>query len=273
MQIRDVLKDYNSNDKISRMESELLLAHVLNVTRSYLYLHFAENVPDEKNNFFRKLVQRRQQGEPLAYILGNCEFWDLQFAVNKHVLIPRPETELLVEITLQSLNKQQPLTIADLGTGSGAVSLALAHECHNWHIYATDNSAEALQVARSNIKNLELTNVTCYHGEWCDALPARQFAAIVSNPPYIATDDPYVQDSVKQFEPACALFAGEDGLAAIKKIISQAPQKLAKQGWLMFEHGFQQGASVKKLMLDNGFVNVTTHKDLAGHDRVTAGHL
>jgi len=271
MQIRDILKNNYSKEQITRLEMELLLSHVLQVTRVYLYMCFALNISEEQYARFLQLMQRRLQGEPLAYILGTCEFWDLQFSVTSSVLIPRPETELLIEIALQLLDKNKNSHVADLGTGSGAVALALAHECNNWQIYATDNSWRALQVAKRNIQDLKLTNITCLHGEWCNALPQKQFDAIISNPPYIAINDPYVQESVRQFEPPEALFAGEDGLDAIRQIIKQAPKKLIAQGWLLLEHGFLQGESVRELLRQYGFCEVQTHKDLSGHDRVTIG--
>lgn len=270
MQIRDILKKYNDK-QCKQLDMELLLAHVLQVTRSYLYLHVAEEVQDEKYDLLQNLVNRYLTGEPLAYILGNCEFWDLQLAVNHEVLIPRPETELLVELALQKLNNQQPLMIADLGTGSGAVALALARERSHWHICATDNSGSALRLAKRNSQELNLPNITFSYGDWCDALPKRKFAAIVSNPPYIAVDDIYVQESVKKFEPKAAVFAEENGLAAIRKIIKQAPSMLLKQGQLMLEHGFNQRKEVQELMVNGGFNEVETYQDLSGHDRVTLG--
>lgn len=272
---------------ISHRETEIILCHVLKVPRSYLYSHPEATVDEASAAVCYALLQRRQQGEPLAYILGNCGFWSFNLEIDNSVLVPRPETELLVKMALQYLDKRAWLNLAELGTGSGAVALALAQEGVRWHVCATDISENALAIAQKNAKKLGLSNVNFFHGDWCAALPhanpslpsapatkslpAHRFHAIISNPPYVAIDDPNLQDNVKCFEPHLALFAGKDGLDAIKTITTQATRQLEHSGWLMLEHGFMQGKEVRQLMHAENFVEIVTHKDFAGHERVTVG--
>jgi|GEM_PF-51932 len=278
LSIKNLLKKYNADH--ASLTIELVLSHILRVSRDNLHINPEIILTPKQLNAVDALLQRHYQGEPLAYILGTCEFWSLTLEIDNSTLIPRPETELLVELSLRYLDADVSLKIAELGTGSGAIALALAHERRNWLIYATDISNNALQIAKNNAKKLDLSNIIFALSDWCNALPSKtelpstqvnKFDAIISNPPYVALSDPNLQANVKQFEPSLALFAGDDGLDAIRIIIAQASTKLIKGGWLMLEHGFNQGNQVRKLMIKNKFSDIATHKDLAGHERVTIG--
>jgi release factor glutamine methyltransferase len=208
-------------------------------------------------------------GKPVAYITGIREFWSLSLRVNDHVLIPRAETELLVETVLKLLPPDQPQSLVDLGTGCGAIALALARERPQWQVYATDISNEALKLAQLNCNLLNITNVKFFHGDWFAAIPPQKFNAIVSNPPYIDNEDPTVDPLVKKYEPTLALISPQQGLAAIGHIATHAHNYLQKGGILLFEHGSMQRAAVETIFKKNGFSNVECVQDYAGHPRVS----
>lgn len=256
-----------------QLDTELLLAFVLNVDRVFLYKNPEFILYSDQLNLFESLINRRLRGEPIAYILGKKEFWSQEFFVDANVLIPRPETELLVEKTLEFFQdkKNAKITLADLGTGSGAIALALARENPDWQIIATDNSPAALTVAKKNAQNLKITNVEFYLGNWCDALPNLKFDAIVSNPPYIKNDDPHLLNGDVRFEPKNALVGGDDGLKAYHEIITQAKNKLKTKGILLLEHGFDQREAITNLLEQNKFTQIVSYRDLANLDRVTSG--
>ena len=251
---------------INRLDAEVLLAHALNVDRSYLYSHPEKTM--DTDTFFA-LCQRRLQGEPIAYLIGKKEFWESSFLVNKNVLIPRPETELLVEEILSRYPVGEPLSVAELGTGSGAIALSLAKARANWKIVATDSQPEALKVAEQNQKNLNLSNVRFVQGDWCLPLSDETFDVIVSNPPYIAESDPNLQQGDLRFEPMTALVADDEGLADIQKIAEQARTYLKSSGILLFEHGCSQADAVKQCLCSLDYRNILCLKDLAGLSRVT----
>jgi len=254
------------------LDAELLLAHVLNFTRAQLISRAENNIEQLDQDRFWQLLERRLAGEPIAYLLGYREFWSLKLAVSPATLIPRPETELLVELALQKLTpNDSSVRVADLGTGSGAIALALASERPQAHIVATDASPIALELAKNNAVALAISNVEFRLGEWCVPLAAELFTVIVSNPPYLAARDPHLTQGDLRFEPASALVAGNDGLADLKVIIKQAWDHLVTGGWLLVEHGFDQADAVQELFLQAGYANVTSHKDLAGIDRVVVG--
>jgi release factor glutamine methyltransferase len=248
------------------LDVELLLAHVLKKDRSYLHSHYDQELTPIIIKAFSILLEQRLTGKPIAYILQHKEFWSLDLEINEYVLIPRPETELLVELALKSLPTNKKLHIADLGTGSGAIALALAKERPNWLITATDKSYNALIVAKKNADRLSLTNVQFVLSDWGLNLPKHKFDAIISNPPYIAEDDPHLLGSIK-FEPHLALIAKNNGLEAIATIINQTKNKLMPNGLLLLEHGKTQGNLVKKILETNGYKNIIQHQDLAGLDR------
>ncbi len=254
----------------SRLDAELLLAYTLHKPRSYLYAHPEQNLSTEQIKNFSKLLKRRLTYEPIAYILGHKEFYSLDLQVNKNVLIPRPETELLVELVLAKFGSQAKINLADLGTGSGAIALTIANERPNWQIFATDKSAKALTVAKNNARQLGIQNIKFLQGNWCYALPISNLNVIVSNPPYICKHDSNLQ-KITKFEPTLALAADNGGLQHIKTIIKQAKNFLITKGLLILEHGFNQGNKVRQLMEDQKYTNIETHQDLAGNERVTIG--
>lgn len=254
-----------------QLDAELLLSQVLGRPRSYLYT-WPERQPDaEQNARFHELLARRLIGEPIAYLTGRREFWSLELEVSPDTLIPRPETELLVEQALQRLPPDTPCRVADLGTGSGAIALALAHERPRAHIVATDASVAALTVAERNARRLALDNIEFRPGDWCTALPRTAFDLIVSNPPYVAADSACLHQGDLRFEPRSALTDDGDGLGALRRIIRQAPDHLAANGWLLLEHGHDQGTAVADLLHAAGFREVAGRRDAAGLDRISAG--
>ena len=278
----------------ARVEAELLLIHVLGVSRAWLVAHAEDEIGDEKCAAFEALITRRARGEPIAYLTGSRGFHALDLRVTPDVLIPRAETELLVELALARIPRspdeaqQNPgatshmapdsvslhpgYRIADLGTGSGAIALAIARARPDACVLATDASEAALKIARDNARRLDLANVEFAHGDWCDALgDARDFDLIVSNPPYIADDDPHLREGDLRFEPRAALASGADGLAAIRTIVHEARTHLRPGGWLLIEHGFEQGAAVRGLLEQSGYREVFTECDLERRERVSGG--
>lgn len=253
------------------LDANVLLAHVLDVARSWLLAH-PEHCPDAAAAArYRRQLTRRGRGEPLAYLVGQREFWSLELAVTPAVLVPRPDTECLVEQALARIPAGRPIIVADLGTGSGAVALAIARERPAARIIATDASHDALAVARDNANRLALTNVTFELGDWFKPLEELRAACIVSNPPYVAEDDPHLTNAELSFEPRHALVADDGGLAALHHIIDHAPAHLMAGGWLLLEHGCEQRAAVASRMRQAGFVGLASYTDLGGRDRVTAG--
>ncbi|HVH84431.1 MAG TPA: peptide chain release factor N(5)-glutamine methyltransferase [Steroidobacteraceae bacterium] len=253
------------------LEAELLLAHVLAAPRARLKSHPETAVAATAAQRYRELIRRRAGGEPLAYLTGRREFWSLELAVTPAVLIPRPETELLVERAL-ILGKERAARVADLGTGSGAIALALARERPDWRIVATDVSPPALAVARANAAALGVTSIEFLAGNWFEPLAAARFELIVSNPPYVAADDPALADTGLAFEPPLALTpAAGDALAALRLLARGAGAHLEPGGWLLLEHGASQGPEVRAELVAAGFAHVRSHQDLAGHERMTEG--
>jgi len=252
------------------LDAELLLAHALDVGRARLRSH-AEEVPGpDAAARFIALIERRAAGEPVAYILGRKDFWTLELGVSPAVLVPRPETELLVERAL-ALGPDGEAKAADLGTGSGAIALALASARPLWRIVATDISAAALAVARANAAALGLVRVEMVQSDWLAGLPGRRFHLLVSNPPYVAAGDPALGQPELLREPRLALVAAEDGLAALRRIAADAPDHLEPGGWLLLEHGATQAAAVAGALVARGFAQVRSHRDLAGRERMTEG--
>lgn len=255
----------------TRADAERLLAYALGRDRAWLIAHRDDAVAPALAGQVRCCVSRRVAGEPVAYIVGRRGFHAIDLAVTPDVLVPRPETELLVELALRRMPQGEKVDIADLGTGSGAIALAVAHAHPRSRVLATDVGNAALDVARGNARRLGLHNVEFACGDWCTALGARHFDLIVSNPPYIAENDAHLTRGDLRFEPRMALASGVDGLNAIRAIVRNAPAHLDPGGWLLLEHGFDQGAAVRALMQQSGFVEVFTERDLEGRDRVSGG--
>lgn len=257
-----------------QLDGELLLAHILNKPRSYFFTWPEALLTKEQLSAFRQLLEQRQQGVPVAYLTGQREFWSLQLKVTEATLIPRPDTELLVELALgmDDLPGQKTaanIKVADLGTGTGAIALALARERPNWEVTAIDKSPEALAVARENANTHRIPNVRFLEGSWCSPLAEDSMDILVSNPPYIPSDDPHLKEGDVRFEPTTALVSGTDGLDDIRTITQQAVKSLKPGGWLLLEHGYDQGHGVQSILTMAGFRQVRTETDLAGHDRVT----
>ena len=254
-----------------RLDAEVLLAAALGRGRSYLRA-WPERTPEpEQAARFAAWLERRLTGEPIAYLLGRREFWSLDLNVTPDTLIPRPETELLVDLALARLPADRPIAIADLGTGSGAIALALATERPRARIVATDRRLAALRVARGNAGRSNILNVEFREGDWCAPLAGERFDLIASNPPYVAATDSRWREGELRFEPPGALVAGEDGLDAIRAIIARAPACLRPEGWLLLEHGYDQGEAVPALLRERGFVEVADHRDAAGVSRASCG--
>lgn len=242
---------------------------MLGLSRTQLHINARTPIDVAEEQRFAELIMRRTRGEPIAYLLGQREFWSLNFFVTPDTLIPRPETELLVELLLAKLPAEPASKIADLGTGCGAIALAIASERPHWSIVATDYAEAALAVAQRNAEHLQLKNVAFRQGHWCAALAQERFAAIVSNPPYIANDLP--EDL--RFEPVSALLSPNHGLSDLAQIIDAAPAHLVPGGWLLLEHGYDQAAAVQSMLHARGFDPVEGYADLAGIMRVAIGQL
>jgi release factor glutamine methyltransferase len=257
----------------ARHEAEQLLLHVLGVERAWLFAHATDAVDQDARQRFELLVARRAEGHPLAYLVGRRGFWTLDLQVNTATLIPRPETELLVEQALARLPDDDMVRVADMGTGSGAVALSIASERPLATVMATDVLGPALAVAVKNAQAHGLENVWFRRGHWFVALGADRFDMIVSNPPYIAAGDPHLAQGDLRFEPPPALASGADGLDAIREIVAGAPEHLVPGGWLLLEHGWDQGEAIRALLEQAGFVDAQTVQDLEQRDRVTLGRL
>jgi release factor glutamine methyltransferase len=253
----------------ARLDAEVLAMHVTGLARAALITHAQERLSPENGQRLEELLARRVRGEPVAYLTGRREFWSLEFLVTPDVLIPRPETELLVEQALARIPTDAEWTIADLGTGSGAVALAIARERPRCRVIATDASEAALAIARANAMRLAITNVEFRHGEWLIPLAGEVMNMIVTNPPYIAEQDPHLAQGDVRFEPRAALVAGADGLDAIRIIAAGAGAHLKPGGWLLLEHGNDQGGHVARLLQEHGYRAIHGHTDLAGLDRIT----
>lgn len=276
MQIREALQQASryleSSSDSARLDAELLLGKVLGKPRGYLFTWPEKELKPEESHQFQSLLAQRLQGQPVAYLLGYREFWGMELEVSPATLIPRPDTELIVELALEHLAQTVAPRILDLGTGTGAIALALAKERPDAHILALDNSVAALAVAQRNQHRLGFSHVNWLASNWLSALaPAKQFSLIVSNPPYIAEHDPHLSQGDLRFEPRSALSSGAQGLADLSYLIQTVPDYLQAGGWLMLEHGYTQGAEVAAVFTDTGYTELACYQDLAEHDRVSLG--
>lgn len=259
--------------QIPGVDAELILAHVLGKSRGWLFAHADAEVSDQARAAFHALLQRRMAGEPVAYLTGRQGFWTLDLEVGPATLIPRPETERLVELALERIPLDAAMHVADLGTGSGAIALAIARERPQARVIATDASAAALELARRNAIRHGLAAIEFRCGDWLAPLGRERFGLIASNPPYIADGDPHLAEGDLRFEPPSALSSGPDGLAAIRSLINGAPAHLDAGGWLLLEHGWDQGEALRALLDAQGFVEIGTERDLEGRERVTVGRM
>jgi release factor glutamine methyltransferase len=259
--------------RIEAVDAELLLAHAAGLSRGSLYARGDDPLDPHVARAFDALVARRAAGEPVAYLVGSRGFWSLDLRVTPDTLVPRPETERLVELALERIPPGAAIDVLDLGTGSGAIALAIARERPRARILATDASAAALEVAAGNARRLGIDNVRFARGDWWTAAGDARFDVVASNPPYIADDDPHLAQGDLPREPRSALASGRDGLDAIRAIVAGAPARLRPGGWLLLEHGFDQGGAVRGLLRASGFAAVATATDLEGRDRVSSGCL
>ncbi|EPM44047.1 N5-glutamine S-adenosyl-L-methionine-dependent methyltransferase [Pseudomonas syringae pv. actinidiae ICMP 19099] len=255
----------------ARLDIELLLAAALGKPRSFLHTWPERIVSTEAAVAFAGYLQRRRTGEPVAYIIGQQGFWKLDLEVAPHTLIPRPETEMLVEAALELVPAFAPAQVLDLGTGTGAIALALANDRQQWKVTAVDRVPEAVALAERNRQRLQLDNAQVLNSHWFSALEGRQFDLIISNPPYIADADPHLSAGDVRFEPSSALTAGSDGLDDLRTIIADASAHLNADGWLLLEHGYDQGPAVRELLIRHGFERIQTRRDLGEHERITFG--
>jgi release factor glutamine methyltransferase len=255
----------------ARIEAQMLLGEVLDVSRAWMIANAEATLAPALGERFFALLQRRLDGEPVAYILGRREFYGLEFKVAPGVLIPRPDTETLVETALQRIPAHSPLRVLDLGTGSGAIAIAIAVHRPQAQVVAVDASPAALDIARTNAAALGAANLRLLQSDWFSALEQQCFEIIVSNPPYIAAADPHLTQGDLRFEPSTALASGADGLDDIRRIVATAPEHLTAGGWLLLEHGYDQSGWVAELLKGEGFSEVGHATDLAGIERVTFG--
>jgi release factor glutamine methyltransferase len=270
--ISALLRDASSQieSETPRLDAEILLSFALKKNTAWLFAHSDDELTHAEQDFFLILLARRKTGEPIAHITGTQGFWSLNLSVTPDTLIPRPETELLVELAVSKIAGNKPVRVLDLGTGSGAIALAIAGECQNADVIAVDKSVDALIVARKNAdkNNLKLEFI---QSDWFSALKNQCFDLIASNPPYISNTDSHLTLGDVRFEPLTALASGVDGLDDIRQIVSTAPQHCMPGTWLMIEHGFDQGEQVRNLFLAAGYIDVETVQDLEQRDRVTVG--
>lgn len=269
--IKTLSEKFSTVSDTPRLDAEILLIHTLQKPREFLFAHPEYELSDEEASTINQYAQRRCDGEPVAYITRHKEFWSLDLTVTPDTLIPRPETECLVEWVLNTFPEDKILTLADLGTGSGAIAIALAHERSHWTIHATDISEQAIIIAKQNAEQHQLNNIVFYSGRWFAALPQQKYDIVVANPPYVASNDPHLKQL--QFEPQSALESGTDGLDDIRIIINDTPDYLVEGGTLAFEHGYNQGDQVQELLQRTGFQAIELHHDLAGLPRFTTAKL
>ncbi len=276
MKIENILKQSQSllpDSETPRLDVEVLLSYVLQKPREYLIAHSEEELSKEHSAHFKKLLAKRKTGAPIAYLVGHQEFWSLDFLVNESVLIPRPETELLVETVLARFPADKNIQLLDLGTGSGAIAIAIAHEKSAWEILATDQSADSLNLAKENASRLNVNNVQFILSDWFSKVPEKKFDAIISNPPYVAEGDVHLLKGDVRFEPQDALVSGQDGLSDIRLIVSQARNYLTQYGMLAIEHGFDQASDVRDVFKASHYHEIKSVKDLSGVERVCIGRL
>lgn len=265
----DTLKDESESPKV---DAEVLLCEVLQCNRTRLITEPSLELSDTQQQCFADFIAHRASGRPVSYIIGHQDFWTLSLDVNESTLIPRPETELLVELALSVAGAKKGHCL-DLGTGTGAIALAIASEKPGWQILGTDRVSEAIALASRNQKKNNITNASFLQSHWFDEIPQQQFDLIVSNPPYVESESAYLQQGDLRFEPVSALVSGEDGLDDIRHIIQRASHFLNPQGWLLLEHGFPQAQAIRSMMHQVGMKSIVTRQDYAGHDRVTMAQI
>jgi release factor glutamine methyltransferase len=258
---------------LDRADARALLRHALRCDSAYLIAHGGDALADEDRRCYEAVVARRAAGEPVAYLNGEREFFGRVFKVSSAVLIPRPETELLVELALERIDAAADARVADLGTGSGCIAITLALERPRASVLAVESARDALAIARRNAAALSVSNVEFLESDWFSAMGDRQFDVIVSNPPYVARSDPHLAEGDLRFEPSHALVSGDDGLDSIRAVVETAPAHLGESAWLLLEHAYDQAAAVRRLLESKGYADVFSARDLAGIERVSGGRV
>ena len=255
----------------ARLDAQVLLTHVLQCNTAHLLAWPEKKLNKEQISSYQQLIQLRQQGQPVAHLTGLREFWSLNFSVNDSTLIPRPETETLVEFILDKFSDREKIKLLDMGTGTGAIAIAIATEKPGWKIFASDVSADALNLARCNSNSHQTNNISFVQSDWFTKIKHNDFDIIVSNPPYIAADDPHLLQGDVRFEPKSALLSGINGMDDIEHLCQHAKNYLTQNGWLIVEHGYNQKQLVSDCFAKNGYVEIEHKNDLSGHIRMTAG--
>ncbi len=276
MQIVEALKNAQQQLNLfdsAKLDAEILLCSVLNCERPYVYAHPEQELSNKEIGSFNKLIPLRAEGQPVAHLINNKEFWSLSFHITKDTLIPRPETEFLVEEVLNIIPSDLNKKILDMGTGSGAIAIAIASERPLASLTATDNSDAAIKVAKQNADAHKIENIKFIKADWFENENIKTYDLIVSNPPYIENNDPHLKQGDVRYEPISALVSGKDGLDDLRIIIRESKDHLSQQGWLLVEHGYNQGEAVKQLFIENGYVSLSTLKDYSGNDRISIGQL
>ena len=253
------------------LDTQVLLSYVLQCNTAHLAAWPEKNLNEEQEVQYLQLIEQRKQGSPVAHLTRQREFWSLNFSVNDSTLIPRPETETLVEYILSKFNNKENLTLLDMGTGTGAIAISIASEKPAWKIYASDLTEDVLALAKHNSENHQTNNITFIQSNWFTDIAHNNFDIIVSNPPYIASDDPHLKQGDVRFEPESALISGEIGMDDIEHLCSHAKSYLKDDGYLIVEHGYNQKQLVAECFAKNGFINIEQKQDLSGHTRMTAG--
>lgn len=253
------------------LDAQVLLTHVLRCNTAHLAAWPEKNLEEEQLSQYLQLIQQRKKGLPVAHLTGSREFWSLEFSVNNSTLIPRPDTETLIEFILDKFSDKEDLKLLDMGTGSGAIAISIATEKPGWKIFASDISEQALDLARENSRRHQTANTTFIHSDWFSSITDNDFDIIISNPPYIAEDDPHLAEGDVRFEPLNALTSGAEGMDDIEHLCLNAKSHLAKSGSLIVEHGYNQQQLVADCFAKNGYMQIEQKQDLSGHTRMTAG--
>ena len=269
---QDAIEQLKPCSDSARLDADLILSFALNIPRTRFITQGDIPVSDTQAEQIQSLINKRKTGCPIAYITGSKGFWDLELFVNEHTLIPRPETELLIEFALAIFPANKPISVIDLGTGTGAIAIAIAKARPNWQVIACDKSKEALTIARKNRDKYGLTNLELVNSDWFSSIDQQEsFDLIISNPPYVTDEDPHLKQGDVRFEPLSALRSGPDGLDDIRQIVKSSKDYLNEQGWLIVEHGYDQAETVKAIFSKHGYHTIQQGMDLNGHTRATYG--